>query len=541
MIQGQLVTLVPAALEDRQRVYEWCFHSETTKSHAGPPDYPHAPIASPEEFFGEYGYQDYYFTGERPADGRGFLIMRGGGAVGFVSYACFHLQEGFAELDIWMNAEAHCGKGYGMDALAALCGWLGDALGIRAAIMRPSVKNARANRAYQKAGFHPSDKTPQVFLRAEYMEALGDGDYGAAESALLVKCLRQAKNHTTTQLGVINLKVSLIGCGGIGQVHAAIIAESGHTFLSCCDEKAANAQSFADKYGCKPYTSLKALLEAEKPDVLHICTPHYTHVPLALYALKRGVHVFMEKPAASFTGDIDVLLAAADASAAQTAICFQNRYNASSRRAKALLADGTLGKPVGGRAYVSWSRRGGYYTDSDWRGSLNTEGTSVLINQSIHTLDLMQWLMGGEPVCVEGSTANRTLRGVINTEDTAEACLTFADGTAAIFHATVAYRADAEISLEILCERGTLAITGDELTVRYSDGRVEHPLQDAAGADEALGKSYWGSGHKAIVTDFYAHLARGEKFPLDAREGCKALRTCFDIVKSGVRREAVVR
>ena len=337
------------------------------------------------------------------------------------------------------------------------------------------------------------------------------------------------------------MKISLIGCGGIGNVHAAIIAESQQSFLSCCDEKAANAQTFAGKYGCTPYASLKALLDAEKPDVLHICTPHYTHVPLALYALKRGVHVFMEKPAASFAGDIGVLLTAADASAAQTAICFQNRYNQSSQMAKKLLADETLGKIVGGRAFVSWSRRGGYYTDSDWRGSLNTEGTSVLINQSIHTLDLMQWLIGEEPVSVEGSIANRTLRGVINTEDTAEACLTFANGVTAIFHATVAYRADADIALEILCEHGVIAITGDTLEVRHDDGRVELPLQDDSTSAETLGKSYWGSGHKAVITDYYAHLASGKKFPLDAREGCKALRTCFDIVESGRRREAITR
>ena len=337
------------------------------------------------------------------------------------------------------------------------------------------------------------------------------------------------------------MKASLIGCGGIGRVHAAIIAESGQTFLSCCDEKAASAQAFADKYGCKPYTSLKELLDAEQPDVLHICTPHYTHVPLVLYALKRGVHVFSEKPAASFTGDIDVLLAAADRAAAQTAVCFQNRYNQSSQYAKKMITDEALGKVIGGRAFVSWSRRGGYYTDSDWRGSLNTEGTSVLINQSIHTLDLMQWLIGSEPVRVEGSTANRTLRGVINTEDTAEACLTFTNGVTAIFHATVAYRADAEIALEILCERGTIAITGDALTVHHEDGRVENPLLNNEAASETLGKAYWGNGHKSIILDYYAHLQAGEKFPLDAREGCKALRTCFDIVESGRRREAVER
>ena len=335
------------------------------------------------------------------------------------------------------------------------------------------------------------------------------------------------------------MKISLIGCGGIARVHAQVIAESGHTFLSCCDEKAAQAEAFAQQYGCKPYASMRALLDAERPDVVHICTPHYTHVPLALYALKRDIHVVLEKPAASFTADIDVLLQAADRSNAQTAVCFQNRYNQSSQHAKTLLDSGSLGKITGARAFVSWSRRGGYYTDSDWRGSLNTEGASVLINQSIHTMDLMQWLIGGEPVAIEGSTANRTLKGVINTEDTAEACLTFDDNVTAIFHATVGYRSDAEITVEILCENATLAITGDNVSIRHQDGTVETPsLSQTA---QGLGKSYWGSGHKAIITDFYEHIASGKKFPLDAHEGCKALRTCFDIIESGKRREAILR
>ena len=189
MIQGQIVTLIPATLADRQDVYEWCFHSDITKCHAGPPDYPNAPIAPPDEFFGEYGYQDYYFTGEKPTQGMGFLILHQGEAVGFVSYSCFHLQPGMAELDIWMRCEAHCGKGYGSDALLALGEWLRKTLNIRTLMMRPSIRNARANRTYQKVGFVQSDQSPDAFLLAEYVEALGDGDYGAAESALLIKTL----------------------------------------------------------------------------------------------------------------------------------------------------------------------------------------------------------------------------------------------------------------------------------------------------------------------------------------------------------------
>ncbi len=189
MIKGDLVEMIPAALEDMRRVYEWCFYSETTKSHAGPPDYPNAPISTYEEFFDDKtGYADYYFTGSRPEDGRGYLILRSGDAVGFVSYSCFHLKKGWAELDIWLNSEAHCGKGYGTDALIALSEHLNKTLGVRQAIMRPSIKNVRANRSYAKAGFLPSGIRVEEYLLGDYVDIFGGGDYGD-ESALLVKSL----------------------------------------------------------------------------------------------------------------------------------------------------------------------------------------------------------------------------------------------------------------------------------------------------------------------------------------------------------------
>jgi len=188
MITGEKVVLIPAALSDKQRVYEWCFHSETTKYHAGPPDYPEVPIASPEEFFQEDGgYEDYFFTGARPRDGRGFLITYGGEAVGFVSYAAFHLKPRRAELDIWMNSEAHCGKGLGTDALAALSDYLNENLGFEAFIMRPSAGNDRAVRSYNKAGFISTDKPIEDFMAEAWLADFAAGDYGPGGDVLLVK------------------------------------------------------------------------------------------------------------------------------------------------------------------------------------------------------------------------------------------------------------------------------------------------------------------------------------------------------------------
>lgn len=189
MIKGDKVKLIPATLDDRQKIYEWCFQSETTKYHAGPPDHPNIPIPTYEEFYAsdDGGYTEYYFTGAKPYDGRGFLIANESGAIGFVSYCAFHLKPAIAELDIWMSSEANCGSGFGVDALISLGDYLHKEMGFREIIIAPSVKNTRAVKAYEKAGFTKTDKPMSDFLSAEYITLFGNGDYGVDETVILVK------------------------------------------------------------------------------------------------------------------------------------------------------------------------------------------------------------------------------------------------------------------------------------------------------------------------------------------------------------------
>jgi RimJ/RimL family protein N-acetyltransferase len=189
MIYGNLVNLVPATLDDRQKVYDWCFHSETTKSHAGPPDHPDIHIPTFAEFYSEYA--DYFFTGTEPGDGRGFMILHQEEPIGFISYTSFHLKPHKSELDIWLNSEANCGRGFGTEAIIMLGDYLGKILGINELIMRPSVKNARAIKSYEKAGFKKSQTSPGDYLKDEFVAVYGDGDYGAGGDVLMIKRLLQ--------------------------------------------------------------------------------------------------------------------------------------------------------------------------------------------------------------------------------------------------------------------------------------------------------------------------------------------------------------
>ena len=187
MIKGNIINLIPAALDDRQKIYDWCFFSETSKSHFGAPNYPDMVAPTFEEFYDEY--VPYFFDGSQPSKGSGYMIALDEEPIGFISYCSFHLKEHKSELDLWINLEKNCSKGFGTDAIISLGDYIGKTLGISELIMRPSIKNPRAINSYKKAGFIESDKKPDEYLLDEYVSVYGDGDYGPEETVLLIKQL----------------------------------------------------------------------------------------------------------------------------------------------------------------------------------------------------------------------------------------------------------------------------------------------------------------------------------------------------------------
>ncbi len=332
------------------------------------------------------------------------------------------------------------------------------------------------------------------------------------------------------------MKSAIVGCGGISRVHAEVLSNASFTDLvACADIRPERAQEHAGKYGCKPYTDYIEMLETEKPDVLHICTPHYLHVPMAIEALKRGINVFMEKPVAISKEQFASLEEAVQESSAKLGICFQNRFNPTTFKMQEILADEATGKPLGARAFVTWNRLSPYYVDSGWRGSLETEGGSVLINQSIHTMDLLVHLLG-KPCAIESTATNRHLKGVIETEDTLEAHISFANGARALFYATTAYVTDSPVLVEVVCENRLIRFEGDDITVQEKDGtKHTETLTNAA----AIGKGYWGSGHGACISAFYDSLVSGAKFMNELSNVSDTMHLTFAAYESARRGEPV--
>ena len=316
------------------------------------------------------------------------------------------------------------------------------------------------------------------------------------------------------------MKTALIGCGNISRVHlAALNAMEDVQLVGVADCVPARAEKAAAANGCRAYTDYLEMLDAEQPDVVHICTPHYLHVPMACDALSRGVNVLCEKPCAITKEGLLRLRKAQTESGKTCGVCFQNRYNAGAVLAKQLLLEERWGKLQAAAGHVLWCRGADYYSDA-WHGKKATEGGGVLVNQAVHTVDLLRYFAGADMVDCAAHIANDHLQGVIEVEDTALVRMRFANGVTAQMDATVAFSCNAKVQIDLFCEKGVLRLEGAELYAVLPDGSVQKLTEDVQNA--TVGKDYWGGGHPALFHDFYACVREGRPFALDFFEGGKA-------------------
>jgi UDP-N-acetyl-2-amino-2-deoxyglucuronate dehydrogenase len=314
---------------------------------------------------------------------------------------------------------------------------------------------------------------------------------------------------------------AVIGCGDVSTVHLdAIAGLDGVDLVGVCDTDAYRAAATGHRHGVPWFTDHRELLRSVRPRVVHVCTPHHQHVPVAIDCLDAGAAVLVEKPVGHTVAAAERLIeAAARHPGAAVGVCLQNRYNATSRAAQELLAAGGLGRVLGGSATVLWHRDPAYYLARPWRGRRRDSGGGVLINHAIHTLDLMQWLLG-DVVGLRGHAGRYALDGAVDVEDTASVVLDHAGGARSVLFATVAHVTDSPVTIEILTEGATLLIR-DELTVRHADGRVQTVAEGRVGT---TGRPSWGASHALLIADFYARLDDGEPFWIDATEGTRSLR-----------------
>jgi len=315
------------------------------------------------------------------------------------------------------------------------------------------------------------------------------------------------------------MRVSVVGCGTISETHLKVLSGMAEIEISSVvDTDKEKADKTAEKHNCKAFYDFDTMLDEDMPECVHILTPHYLHAPMAVKALNKGINVFCEKPCAMNTQELLMLKKAQMSSKAMYGVCFQNRYNETVKEALKRIKSEAYGKMKGITGQVFWVRDEDYYSDA-WHGKKSKEGGGVLINQAIHTEDLMDYLVGSDIKTVCAHVSNDHLKGVIDVEDTAILHLEYENGVKGILCATTAFCVNKETVIEMIFENGKMKIEGSYLYEILPDSTQNIIAENKN--SQFFGKSYWGNAHGFIIKDFYDHLKRGEHFPVDAFEGGK--------------------
>lgn len=316
------------------------------------------------------------------------------------------------------------------------------------------------------------------------------------------------------------IQAGIIGCGNIYGMHRDVLKTLSRVCVAAvADNKPGRAQAAAQEWGCDAYTDYHQLLERRDIQAVHICTPHYLHARMAVDALNAGKYVLCEKPMAVTVEDARRMIAADEvAGGNRLCIVFQNRYNDASRALKKMVDEQPYGALKALRGMVAWHRTGEYYSD-DWHGTQAYEGGGVMINQAIHTLDLVQWLGDGAQ-SIAGAVTTDRIEG-IEVEDTAHAFIRMKNGVTAIFYATNAYEVDAPVEVEAVFEKATALLKASSLYI-WQDGQLKRLVDGNTAA--GMHKDYWGVGHQRQITDFYDCVAGRKPFAIDGRQGIEAVR-----------------
>lgn len=332
----------------------------------------------------------------------------------------------------------------------------------------------------------------------------------------------------------------IVGLGVIAPVHAqALAATGGAELVAVMDISPEKAAKFSEKYGGAAHTELEKFLQHPGLDVVTVCTPSGLHAQIGIEAARAGKHVIVEKP-------IDVSLEAADRlieecrkAGVKLGVISQQRYSPGIQQIRQALEAGRFGPLIMGEAVVKWYRTQQYYDSGEWRGTYALDGGGALMNQAIHYVDQLQWMMG--PVTsIRAMTA--TLNHKIEVEDVALALLTFASGAVGSIHASTAIYPGLPERLEITGQNGTAIVEAGKVKVwEFKDekgevgsyGRKPEEVDAGAsttGAADPAAVSW--AGHAAQFADFVAALRENREPLVNGSEGRKPLEIILGVYKS---------
>lgn len=257
------------------------------------------------------------------------------------------------------------------------------------------------------------------------------------------------------------LRFGIVGLGVISYRHAQSIIDTENADLIAASSRTEeNRERFAKEFDVRMFADYEEMLKQDDIDAVSICTPSGTHMDFGIKAAEAGKHVIVDKPIEVSVDRGQKLVESCEKNGVKLAVIYQNRYSNAVLKLKDAVDSGKIGKPVMARGSVKWFRDQDYYTNSGWRGTLDLDGGGALINQSIHTLDLLIWILG-DLKCVFGMKDTLTHEG-IEAEDNLIASLRFANGALGLFEASTSIVPPQPRTIEINGSKGTAVLNGDK-------------------------------------------------------------------------------
>ena len=330
----------------------------------------------------------------------------------------------------------------------------------------------------------------------------------------------------------MTIHVGLIGAGNISQTHArAAAAIPGVSVAAVHGANGVKARELAASHGAAAYDSLDGFLDHKPMDLVVIGSPSGVHAAQGIAAARHRLHVLVEKPIDVTTERADELIAAAEESGVRLGVLFQDRLKPGIVKLKQLVDSGGLGRVLSVSARVPWYRPPDYYRLSRWRGTAALDGGGALMNQGIHTVDLLLWVLG-DVIRVQARTA--TLLHEIESEDTALALLEFASGAAGVLEASTATYPGYPRRVEITGTEGTVVLEHDRLVT--ADLRTPRPELVGGGGDANASASSPvvsdASGHQRLIEDFLQAIETGSRPACDGHEGRRSVELVEAIYRS---------
>ena len=334
------------------------------------------------------------------------------------------------------------------------------------------------------------------------------------------------------------MKYGLIGCGRIATNHVKAVLNNNLEFVAACDIEESQINNLLTKHGLdkdtaiKHYIDYKKMIEQNKLDLVAIATESGNHAEIALYCIDHGINCIIEKPIAMSIQEADQIIRRAEEKGVKVSACHQNRFNIAVQEMRKAVEAGRFGKLSHGSVHVRWNRNVDYYTQAPWRGKWASDG-GALMNQCIHGIDLLRWMMGDEVEEVYGQTRQQ-FHDYLEAEDVGMAVIKFKNGAVATIEGTTnVYPRNLEETLYLFGENGTVKLGGtstNNIDVWQFADETEADHKNK-GLEEATSNVY-GNGHTSLYADVIDAVKNDRRPYVDAVAGRNALELVLAIYKS---------